>query len=955
MKKLLVFILLLISALTCRSQGLPYVINFSEDDYNAHSRNFDITIDSAGVVWVANFEGLVYFDNSKWRTIHIPGFARATVAFSDDNGAVWVGGYNFFGKVEIKENGEPYIRQIDGAEHYQGEIQEIWQSDGKIKFLASNGNICYVEDGRAVLEKNISSEIVTGLSDVVDYKKAEKEGVVEILDDEIVTLSLDSTYGARLVSNKGIEILDSAQNILYTLSEDNYLANNNISYIAYGKGVLWGAGEKSIFAVRVPSRYSFFDTRNGLNGSIEDIKKHDGKIYAATLNGLYVLDGRRFTKLKDFPHACWSLAEVGGMLYCATPDGVFALDGRQMSSTSALSLKKIDENSFIAGCVDGVYLFQIKEKNSTKICPLEKVTVIKEDDAGTIYLQSLYGHIWKREKNTTGFRPLDLNPQSQNAVAIVDGQALIVSDKDKYPIEYPMFSHYDYDGISWLTDYTGRNLYRWRGGRRLDDRLTVLHPVRDMAVSALYKEEGKIWLGSDDGITVIDLRANDPAFSEKPSVKIRNVIVGDSVVWGGFGVMPADLGVFEHYQRKFKFEFSLDGFLPAINRPLYRYRLNGGAWSSYADDFNADFLNMTYGQYEFEVQGKTIYGVETEPVKIRFKIKYPFYMRWYAVLFYIVVFALMVFAMFRMRIRRLKQDKIKLEKIIDERTAEVVRQKDEIETKSQTLEEALQELSSTQDELIRQEKMATVGKLTQGLIDRILNPLNYINNFSKLSENLVKDIEANIEDEKENMDEENYEDTLDVLSMLKGNLEKVGQHGQNTTRTLKAMEEMLKDRSGGMIKTDLRSILKKNEEVVSKYHEKCIHDYGIKVTFVLPEVGMPFDGNPELLSKTFMSIINNGFYAVVKKSERQRYDAEVRVEALFEQDKYLIKFYDNGIGIEETILDKVFDPFFTTKPTGEASGVGLYLSREIIQNHHGDISVRSKKDEFTELTVEFRF
>ena len=85
-----------------------------------------------------------------------------------------------------------------------------------------------------------------------------------------------------------------------------------------------------------------------------------------------------------------------------------------------------------------------------------------------------------------------------------------------------------------------------------------------------------------------------------------------------------------------------------------------------------------------------------------------------------------------------------------------------------------------------------MGKLTQGLIDRILNPLNYINNFSKLSQGLVKDVTANIEDEKDHMDEEIYEDTMDVLDMLKGNLEKVSEHGANTTRTLKAMEEMLK-------------------------------------------------------------------------------------------------------------------------------------------------------------------
>jgi signal transduction histidine kinase len=291
---------------------------------------------------------------------------------------------------------------------------------------------------------------------------------------------------------------------------------------------------------------------------------------------------------------------------------------------------------------------------------------------------------------------------------------------------------------------------------------------------------------------------------------------------------------------------------------------------------------------------------------------------------------------------------------VQERTAEIATQRDEIQLKSESLENALAELSNTQRELIRQEKMATAGKLTQGLIDRILNPLNYINNFSKLSIGLVGDIAANIEDDKDKMDEENYEDTVDVLEMLKGNLQKVADHGLNTTRTLKAMEELLKDRTGGMVATDIKKVLKKNEEVVSKYHESCINKYGIKVTFDLPEEDMPFEGNPEQLSKTFMSIINNGFYAVVKKAEKIKYTPEVRVSAQIEDNGYIIKFYDNGIGIEQTITDKVFDPFFTTKPTGEAAGVGLYLSREIIQNHHGEISVTSEKDKFSEFTVEFQ-
>jgi signal transduction histidine kinase len=357
------------------------------------------------------------------------------------------------------------------------------------------------------------------------------------------------------------------------------------------------------------------------------------------------------------------------------------------------------------------------------------------------------------------------------------------------------------------------------------------------------------------------------------------------------------------------------------------------------------------GHHKFEVQSLDAYGTVSNPVSIEFDIQVPFYLRWYMNILYIILIGILVYMIIQYRLRRLEKEKMRLENIVQERTAEVVRQKDEIEEKSQSLEAALQELSNAQNELIRQEKMATVGKLTQGLIDRILNPLNYINNFSKLSQGLVKDIEANIEDEKENMDGENYEDTIDVLNMLQMNLQKVGEHGANTTRTLKAMEEMLKDRSGGRNNMDLNAILKQDEAMLRNYYSDDINRLNINISFNLPEGQLSMNGNAEQLSKTFMSILGNSVYALDKKAQRTSYQPEIKVMVQAVDKTLTLSFQDNGIGIEQTIIDKVFDPFFTTKPTGEASGVGLYLSREIVQNHGGDISVKSIKDEYTEVTI----
>ena len=383
----------------------------------------------------------------------------------------------------------------------------------------------------------------------------------------------------------------------------------------------------------------------------------------------------------------------------------------------------------------------------------------------------------------------------------------------------------------------------------------------------------------------------------------------------------------------------------------YRYRINNGRWSAWDNDTFTEYNNQPYGTYVFEVQARDAFGNISETIKMGFEIEVPIYLAWYMQVLYLILFALLIYATVLWRLRRLRKEKMRLETIVQKRTAEVVKQKDEIEEKSKSLEAALTELGEAQHELVRQEKMATVGKLTKGLIDRILNPLNYINNFSKLSEGLVDDVKANIEEEKEHMDPENYEDTVDVLGMLRGNLEKVSEHGANTTRTLKAMEEMLKDRSGGVVRMDLVSLVKQNEEMIGNYYEKDINTYHIKTVFNYPNTPVFVNGNAEQLSKTFMSLLGNAMYAVVKKAQRTQYVPEIDFTITPKEEVVEILVRDNGIGIEDTILDKVFDPFFTTKTTGEASGVGLYLSREVIQNYGGDISVKSQKNEFTLFSI----
>lgn len=190
-----------------------------------------------------------------------------------------------------------------------------------------------------------------------------------------------------------------------------------------------------------------------------------------------------------------------------------------------------------------------------------------------------------------------------------------------------------------------------------------------------------------------------------------------------------------------------------------------------------------------------------------------------------------------------------------------------------------------------------------------------------------------------------------VFDMLKNNLDKVQEHGQNTTRTIKAMEELLKDHAGKMVDMDLALMMKQCEQITRDFYKQDIAEYGITVNFEYPE-SIEIIGNQEQLSKTVMSLIANGIYAVKKESgKNNEYKPRIDVEMHLDEDRIIMTIRDNGIGIEEAIQEKIFDPFFTTKTTGEAAGVGLYLSREIAQNHHGDITVDSKKDQYTQFTI----
>mgnify|MGYP001514480709 CR=1 FL=1 len=217
---------------------------------------------------------------------------------------------------------------------------------------------------------------------------------------------------------------------------------------------------------------------------------------------------------------------------------------------------------------------------------------------------------------------------------------------------------------------------------------------------------------------------------------------------------------------------------------------------------------------------------------------------------------------------------------------------------------------------------------------------------------LIKDLKENITDQQAIMSKENYADSIEILDMINSNLQKINEHGCNTVRIVKAMEELLKDRHGDVTPTDICNLCKVNVDVIRKQFKEDIENKQIQIELDCPAEPTTAEINIEQMNKVMLNLLKNSLYALLKKLQKKDFTPiiNIHVEKRLNGTIFLC-IRDNGIGIEDNIKAKIFEPFFTTKPTAEAAGVGLYLCREVILNHQGSIIVKSEKDNFTEFMI----
>ncbi len=267
--------------------------------------------------------------------------------------------------------------------------------------------------------------------------------------------------------------------------------------------------------------------------------------------------------------------------------------------------------------------------------------------------------------------------------------------------------------------------------------------------------------------------------------------------------------------------------------------------------------------------------------------------------------------------------------------------------------EALEDLRTTQDRLVQTQKLASLGQLTAGIAHEIKNPLNFVNNFSGVSAELIDELRGALADVS--LNEKKRIEITDLMDTLQGNLNRVVQHGRRADSIVRNMLLHSRESSGEHRHVDINALIE--ESLNLAWHGTRADKQGFEITLersLDPSAG-EVDVFPQDITRAMLNLISNGFYATTeRKAATNGGDYEPTLAASTKNlgDRVEIRIRDNGTGIPPDVKEKMFNPFFTTKPTGEGTGLGLSISYDIIvKQHAGSIEVDTQPGEFTEIIV----
>lgn len=810
--------------------GMPYIKNYDPSEYMAHVQNFDLVQDSRGLMYFANFAGVLEFDGQSWRTIQTANISQVTSLTIDSYGKIYVGGRGEIGCLSpdslgilrynslldsleladqrfqnvlntiaadegiffitessillwngssfkvVKQDGSIqsayfvndklyFFEQTKGLQYYQdkkfysiplgNEISEAVDIRAMLQLSESTALICTASNGLLLLQ---DSTVTIAHPPDIDYIKNNIFSSAALLKDGTIALGTERA---------GVVLLNPDGSLQQIINKGIQSDNVNALYIDQ-MGVLWLALDYGITQVEVPSYLSFYDEKRGIEGNVNQILRNKGSLYFATNNGLYSYDNGldEFASNPLIESSCWSILPDKNKILAATSRGVYLVNEPAVSLIDSgfsfvLCQSHFDEAIVYVGQSDGVVKLE-KHNNKWKDVGripgiYDEIKEIEQDDKGWLWmvvstrgiirvnpngisapvyyddtkgLPSRFGNHISRVDNTIIVTTLDGLYNYNEADDLFAPMNSFMQDS-LLPKEWMSVLVEDSEGSVWNNSGDEKNIQLSTITGQDSITQIKLKPINKITISTIYPEaDGKVWFGGPEGVISYNPQIQYELDNEG-KVLIRSVLIsGDSLIFGGtyydqnfYPSLNQPIGLIpqiNYHDNTLNFGYSSPSF--SINEKIeFQFLLEGfdDSWSVWDTKSQKEYTNLPAGKYNFKVRSKNVYDIISEEASYQFSILRPWYQTILAYFLYVIGAVIMLAIVVRVRSQKLIREKQNLESLIEERTAEVVIQKEEIEFQSA-------KLSSKNDEL---EKINLIVKsinseihftsLLQSILDKI--------------------------------------------------------------------------------------------------------------------------------------------------------------------------------------------------------------------------------------------
>lgn len=1044
-------------ALSAQQAGLPLVRNFTSDDYHSHEQNWAVVQDRRGIMYFGNTNGVLEFDGATWRHIDISNRTVGRSLAMDSAGVVYVGAKGEFGRLEPDSIGQlHYVSLVGHVDSAYRQFSDVWKililpdgvlfqttrylfrwSGGRMTVLpASTGfHTSFVVNGRVYVRQN-----QVGLMRLEgDSLRLVAKG--ELFRDERIYVMLPWSGGRILVVTRqqglfltngdaftpfaeeldsllvhaqvydgirvddrmvvlatlraGAIVLDDEGRVAAQFNSKTGLQNDCVYQICRDRGgALWMALNDGISRVEWPSPITIYDARHDIPKIINDIVRHDGRLYAATFDGLFVFEDHRFRPIESVRQLCMALAEADGELLIAGGEGVCAYRkgrARWLMSENALALHRSRRHPdrVYVGLKNGAGILERRgtawEWSGRIPGVLEEIRSIQEDEDHVWFASIFQGALRMPTDRQTLLAGTGVERfGSSSGLKDLKDLGVIRDAPGLRFLTREGMQQFDSQRKRWVPDTSYSALYgsasyrvfkqAWQGdsliciyandhvglARRTGTQLTWIVPpfvlLRSLGqINAIFSDSaGVFWLGTMSGMVRFDAHSVFLSSTHAVRAMIRKVTLGrDSVLYGGFGLekLPREV---DFSSRELRFEFAAPLF-DSEGGTRYQGYLEGfdETWSPWSTETFRVYTNLPEGKYVFRVRAEDAFHRPTEAAELHLKVLPPWYRTFWAYVSFAVLAIAMLFSGIQWRTRRLTRRTDELETKVAERTRELLDKTRLLDRQNTELVLKNKQIEVQQEEILHFRKMNALGRMVGGMLHEISNPLAFVTGnlefmqqeVRRLAELFGKDPEAARRAGIEDVTQWEHE----WLDLLEG--------GHTGAARIKAILSHLRSFSHADM-GELRDLdLSRQLDLVWDLLAGSDQRFNVIRSYRSSRL---VEGHPAEIGQCLANLVINAIQAVEEKVKEGNLPATGGQIELVSEDVDVegnsgvrVMIRDNGIGIPSDDLSRIFDPFFTTREVGQGQGLGLSEVYGIVKKHQGRIDVHSTFGQGTEVVLWF--